>query len=307
MEFKCRFSQFRRAEFSGIVGGGWQIAGTGDFNGASEAGILWRNASGDTELWNANGSGGFIGQDLGVVPTSWRIAGTGDFGGAGKGLLDGAGEGILWRNANGDTELWNANGSGGFAGDDLGVVPTSWQIAGTGDFTGTGKDSILWRNANGDTELWNPNGSGGFVGDDLGVVPTSWQIAGTGDFTGNGKDSILWRNANGDTELWNPAGSGGFVGKDFGVVPTSWQIAGTGDFGGTGKDSILWRNANGDTELWNRQRFRRLHRPGSRRRRNELVGAQDFRLRHAQNEVKGRSLGVKETRTRKCRATLPRP
>ena len=31
-------------------------------------------------------------------------------------------DGILWRNSNGDVELWNANGSGGFTGQDLGVV-----------------------------------------------------------------------------------------------------------------------------------------------------------------------------------------
>jgi ELWxxDGT repeat protein len=227
----------------GIVGGGWQIAGTGAFNGAGEASILWRNADGDTALWNPNGSGGYSFEDLGIVGTSWQIEGTGDF--------SGDGEGILWRNSNGDTALWNPSDSGGFAFQDLGVVATSWQIAGTGDFTGTGEDSILWRNANGDTELWNPDGSGGFVGQDLGVVGTSWQIAGTGDFEGNGKDSILWRNANGDTELWNPNGSGGFVGEDLGVVGGGWQIVETGDFSGSGQSGILWRNTNGDTELWN--------------------------------------------------------
>jgi microcystin-dependent protein len=260
------------------------------FNSVAEAGILWQNSSGDTELWNPTGSGGFTGQDLGVIPTSWQIAGTGAFNGAseagilwrstggdtvlwnpngsggyvgqdlgviptswqvaGTGDFNGAGEGILWRNANGDTELWNPNGSGGFAGQDLGVIPTSWTIAGTGDFTGTGKDSILWQNSNGDTELWNPNGSGGFAGEDLGVVG-GWQIAETGDFAGTGKDSILWRNSGGGTELWNPNGSGGFVGENLGVVPTSWQVVETGNFSGSGQSGILWRNTSGDTELWN--------------------------------------------------------
>jgi hypothetical protein len=228
----------------GVVGSGWQIAGTGVFNGASEASILWRNAiSGDTELWNPNGSGGFAGQDLGVVPASWQVEGTGNF--------TGAGEGILWRNSNGDTELWNPNGSGGFAGQDLGVVAPSWQIAGTGDFAGNGEDSIVWQNPNSDVVLWNPNGSGGFTGQDLGVVGSSWQIAGTGDFTGKGEDSILWRNVNGDVALWNPNGSGGFTGQDLGVVGSSWQIVGTGDYSGDGESGILWRNANGDVELWN--------------------------------------------------------
>jgi len=70
-------------------------------------------------------------------------------------------------------------GAGGFTGDDLGLlVPTSWQIAGTGDFNGDGHSDILWRNANGDADLWKSNGSGGFVGQDLGIVPTSWKIQG---------------------------------------------------------------------------------------------------------------------------------
>ena len=231
----------------GAVNTSWQIAGTGDFNGSGEAGILWRNTNGDTELWNPNGSGGFTYDDLGVVGTSWQIAGTGDFNGSGE-------AGVLWRNStNGDVEIWNPNGSGGFTYDNLGAVNTSWQIAGTGDFNGSGEAGVLWRNStNGDVEIWNPNGSGGFTYDNLGAVNTSWQIAGTGDFNGSGEAGILWRNTNGDTELWNPNGSGGFTYDDLGVVGTSWQIVETGDFSGDGKSGILWRNnTNGDTELWN--------------------------------------------------------
>ena len=45
----------------------------------------------------------------------------------------------------------------------LGAVNSSWQIAGTGDFTGTGDGGIVWRNTStGGVELWNPNGAGGF-------------------------------------------------------------------------------------------------------------------------------------------------
>ena len=158
---------------------------------------------------------------------------------------------ILWRNTNGGTELWNPNGTGGFTFDSLGVVNTDWQIAGTGDFAGTGEAGILWRNTNGGTELWNPNGTGGFTFDSLGVVNTDWQIAGTGDFAGTGEAGILWRNTNGGTELWNPNGSGGFTFDSLGVVNTDWQIAGTGDFNGNGEDGVLWRNStNGDAEIW---------------------------------------------------------
>ena len=147
---------------------------------------------------------------------------------------------ILWRNTNGDVELWNSNsGSASFAGQNLEIVGGDWQIAGTGDFNGASEAGVLWRNADGDTELWNANGSGGFVGQDLGVVPTSWQVAGTGEFKGEGVlngagEGILWRNSNGDTELWNPNGSGGFVGRP-------------------------WRRRNELADRWNR-RFHRERR-----------------------------------------------
>ena len=160
--------------------------------------------------------------------------------------------GILWQNSDGDVELWNPNGSGGFTYDNLGAVNSSWQIRGTGDFNGSGEASILWCNANGDTELWNSNGSGGFTYKELGIVDTSWQIAGTGDFNGSGEAGLLWRNStNGDIELWNPNGSGGFTYDNVGVVNTSWQIAGSGDFNGSGEAGILWRNTNGNVEIWN--------------------------------------------------------
>jgi V8-like Glu-specific endopeptidase len=158
---------------------------------------------------------------------------------------------ILWRNSNGDVELWNSNGSGGFAGQDLGVVDPSWQIEGTGDFNRAAQDGILWRNSNGDVELWNSNGAGGFTGQDLGNVASSWQIEGAGDFNGVGEDGILWRNSGGDVELWNSNGSGGFTGKDLGNVASSWQVDGVGDFNGDGADGVLWRNTNGDAEIWN--------------------------------------------------------
>ena len=162
---------------------------------------------------------------------------------------------ILWRNAStGGVEFWSPNGSGGFTYDNLGAVNTTWQIAGTGDFTGGGEDGILWRNAStGGVELWNPNGSGGFTYESLSPVNTNWQVAGTGDFAGSGDDDILWRNAStGGVELWNSNSSGGFTYQALNPVNTSWQVAGTGDFTGSGDDDILWRNAStGGVELWN--------------------------------------------------------
>ena len=216
------------------------------FNGADGAGpvgSLIADAAGD--LFGATAGGGAAGDG-----TAFEITNSG-FVTKGSTPPPATSSNILWRNSNGDVALWNSNGSGGFTGQDLGIVGASWQIEGTGNFNGSGEDGILWRNTNGDAYLWNSNSSGGFTGEDLGVVASSWQIEGTGDFNGSGEDGILWRNTNGDAYLWNSNGSGGFTGEDLGVVASSWQIEGTGDFNGSGRDGILWRNTNGDAYLWN--------------------------------------------------------
>ncbi len=173
-----------------------------------------------------------------------NLADSADFNGDGR-------SDILWSNANGDTAIWTATGSGGFTNADLGLIPTSWQVVGTGDFKGTGNADLVWRNSNGDTNIWYANGSGGFTSSDLGIIPTNWQLSGTGDFSGDGLADVLWRNSNGDTNVWYSNGSGGFSSTDLGIVPTNWQIVGSGDFTGTGTDDIIWRNtANGDTNIW---------------------------------------------------------
>ena len=189
------------------------------FNGADGAGPvggLIADAAGN--LFGATAGGGAAGYG-----TVFEIT-NGGFVTRGSPTPPATSSGIFWRNSNGDVGLWKANGSGGFTGQDLGVVGSSWQIEGTGDFNGKGEDGILWRNANGDVGLWNANGSGGFTGQDLGAVGSGWQIEGTGDFNGKGEDGILWRNADGDVGLWNSNGSGGFTGQDLGVVDSGWQI-----------------------------------------------------------------------------------
>ena len=228
----------------GDVPSGWQVEGTGDFNGSGE-GVLWRDSSsGDVQLWNANGLGGFTFENLGDVSSSWQVEGTGDFNGSGA-------DGILWQNSSsGDVQLWNSNGSG----ENLGDVPSGWQVEGTGDFNGSGADGVLWQNSSsGDVQLWNSNGSGGFTFENLGDVPSGWQVEGTGDFNGSGADGILWQNSSsGDVQLWNSNGSGGFTFENLGDVPSGWQVEGTGDFNGSGADGILWRNSSsGDVQLWN--------------------------------------------------------
>jgi Ca2+-binding RTX toxin-like protein len=98
---------------------------------------------------------------------------------------------ILWQNTNGTVSVWDSGKmSDAHIIASAGVVPSSWHIAGKGDFDGNGQD-ILWQNDNATVSIWD-NGqiAGAHWISNPGVVPSSWHIAGTGDFDGNGQDDI---------------------------------------------------------------------------------------------------------------------
>jgi hypothetical protein len=59
--------------------------------------------------------------DLGVIPTSWAVQGTADYNGDGK-------SDVLWRNANGDVDVWLMNGATIGSAVNLGVIPSSWSV-----------------------------------------------------------------------------------------------------------------------------------------------------------------------------------
>ena len=132
---------------------------------------------------------------------------------------------------------------------DLGVIPSSWTIQGTGDFNGDGNTDIIWRNTNGDVNIWFMNAGTITSSVDLGVIPTSWTLEGTGDFDGDGKTDIVWRNADGELHLWLMNGAT-INSVHLGVIPTNLMIQGLGDINGDGKTDIVWRDTYGDVNVW---------------------------------------------------------
>jgi len=207
----------------------WHVVSTGDFNGDGREDLLWRSDSGALSDWLANANGGFASNDANAyttVSTSWKVAGTGDFNGDGR-------EDILWRSDGGALSDWLANANGGFASNDANAyttAPTSWKVAGTGDFNGDGREDILWRSDSGALSDWLANANGGFTSNDANAyatVPTSWHIAGTGDYNGDGREDILWRSDSGALSDWLANANGGFTVNDANAhaqVSTDWHI-----------------------------------------------------------------------------------
>jgi hypothetical protein len=233
----------------------WQIAGTGDFNGDGRDDVMWRNVDGRITNWLGTASGGFadnVANAYNNVSTDWHVAGIGDFNGDGR-------DDILWRNNDGRVTDWMSTASGGYApnsGNFNTSISSDWQIVGTGDFNGDGRDDIMWRNVDGRITNWLGTASGSFadnVANAYNSVSTDWHVAGIGDFNGDARDDILWHNNDGRVTDWMSTASGGYApnsGNFYTGISTDWQVASVGDFNGDGRDDILWRNTDGHITDW---------------------------------------------------------
>jgi hypothetical protein len=147
-----------------------------------------------------------------------------------------------------------------------GSHPSGYNVALTGDWTGSGTDGILWFNpTTGDTDEWQLANTQWSASVNLGTHPAnatdgaSYQIAGTDDstdFTGNGIDDVLWTSTNSDgtiaTDIWELSSSGNWAASASpGNHPAGYSVAGTGDWTGDGTDGILWQNpTTGYVDEW---------------------------------------------------------
>ncbi len=148
----------------GIQSGGVEVRLQGiannDFDGDGRSDVLWHSNTGRVTNWLGQLNGGFVGNFTfadGQAGIDWHIVGTGDFNGDGR-------SDVLWRNDDGSVTDWLGQANGGFTSNfanAFGQVDNSWQIAGTGDFNGDGRDDVLWHSNTGRVTNWLGQSHGG--------------------------------------------------------------------------------------------------------------------------------------------------
>lgn len=159
----------------GAVRVGWQIAGTGDFDGNGYPDLVWRHsATGANVIWSGE-EDPWYGDPIAVWATAieaasvtWRIVGVGDLDGDDR-------DDLLWRHATtGANVAWF--GATRSTAQRLAGAVVPWTVAAMSDLDGDGTSDIVWRHAtSGAIRVW-PGGDASRRYALTTVTSLDWQI-----------------------------------------------------------------------------------------------------------------------------------
>jgi hypothetical protein len=251
--------------------GGFEIVGSGDFDGDKTTDLLWRQtgvADSQMQVWLMNSDNtvktkqqiNLPGQANTVLPSFITVDGVQDLNGDSK-------ADIIWRDTAGNVYFWVMD-STTVVGSATYFGLQGYDIVGYGDFNADGKTDVLWQNkAAGLTAVWLMNGgqtlATGFVNSPQ-AMTSRYSVLKVGDLdadtnairltTANKKSDVVWYdNLTGEVVLWLMDGLQlSRQQRTAPVLPSSgWVFAAAGDVSGDGNIDIVWRNVfSGSVGLW---------------------------------------------------------
>ncbi|MDN5782236.1 MAG: VCBS repeat-containing protein, partial [Luteimonas sp.] len=178
-----------RDKLIGNVGPGYSAVATGDFNGDSNADVIWTSAARDIYMWLGNGTD-FVSTKVGTYPAGWKIVGAGDVNGDGK-------SDVLFHNATTRQFSYRLmDGKKTIGSALIGPVGPGYTVATIGDFNNDGKVDVVWTSAKRDIYIWMGSGSK-FTSSLAGTYPAGWKLVSGqyADVNGDGKTDLLFHNA----------------------------------------------------------------------------------------------------------------
>jgi glucose/arabinose dehydrogenase len=125
-------------------------------------------------------------------------------------------------------------------------VPTSWRIAGAGDFNADGKLDLVWQDlTTGVAVVWSMSGTTA-IGVDLVPLPAVLVVAGVGDFDRDGRPDLVVREpTSGGLWIVYMNGVAPTRASFLGTAPATWALAGVADFDRDGAPDLLWQDLAG--------------------------------------------------------------
>jgi len=179
----------------------------GDFNGDGTSDLLWFNPSqSKVGYWTMSATTTHDpGRSAPVVQTGavifdvtpgYFVAAAGDLNG--DGFTD-----LVFTSGNKDLWLWANDKHGGFTSTQIGTYPGNWQLVGSGDVDGDGKDDLLWLNPS-DCQFgyWIMQGAT-LKSLDVIPIPCGYYPVGVGYYSSSKYVSVLWSSAANDLYVWD--------------------------------------------------------------------------------------------------------
>jgi len=186
----------------GIDTTGWQLVGTGDFDGNGTPDLVYQNTqTGQVNVDYYSGAT-FIGYaclSCGINTTGWHVAAVADFNG--DGVPD-----LVYQNT--QTSQVNVDYYGGTGGSaftgwaclSCGINVAGWKVKAAADFDGNGVPDLVYQNQSTNqvnVDYYQGIGGATFKGWaclSCGINVTGWTLVGANDFDGNGVPDLVYQN-----------------------------------------------------------------------------------------------------------------